>query len=58
VLTSDNSASITPNAKVTSFSSMLPDYKNVLRAPFREWAKEALPGEHDKDNHGSLAFLN
>jgi len=37
---------------------MLPDYKNVLRAPFREWAKEALPGEHDKDNHGSLAFLN
>jgi len=27
---------------------MLPDYKNVLRAPFREWAENALPGEHDK----------
>jgi hypothetical protein len=27
---------------------MLPDYKNVLRAPFRKWAEDALPGEHNK----------
>jgi hypothetical protein len=26
---------------------MLPDYKNAFRAPFREWAENILPGEHE-----------
>jgi hypothetical protein len=38
--------------KETCFSSMLPDYKNILHAPFERWAKDALPGEHNRDNHG------
>jgi hypothetical protein len=42
-----NSVSVTENS-ITDFTSMLPDYKTVLRAPFREWAKMALPGEYDK----------
>ena len=46
-LTNDNSVSVSPNANTTNFSSMLPDYKNILREPFRGWAKTALPGEHD-----------
>lgn len=40
-ITNDNSVSVTPNAKTTSFSSTLPDFKEVLRAPFREWAESA-----------------
>jgi hypothetical protein len=48
MLTSNNSVSLTPNENITSFSSILPDYKNVLRAPFREWAENALPGEYEK----------
>ena len=36
-----------PNAKTSDFSLTLPDYKEVLRAPFRKWAENALPGEHD-----------
>jgi len=53
VLTSDNgSVSVAPNAKVTCFSFMLP----VLHGPFGEWAKDALPGEHDKDSHDVLCY--
>jgi hypothetical protein len=45
--TNDNSVSVTPNAaKITSFASTLPNYKEVLRAPFRQWAENALPGEY------------
>lgn len=37
-----------PNAKISDFSSTLPDYKEVLRALFHQWAENALPGErHD-----------
>jgi len=39
--------SVSPNEKVTNFSSTLPDYKTVLRAPFREWAESALPSEYE-----------
>jgi hypothetical protein len=46
--TNDNSVSVMPNTKVIGFSSTLPDYKAVLRAPFREWAQTALPGEHER----------
>lgn len=53
VLTSDNgSVSVALNAKVTCFFSMLP----VLHGPFGEWAKDALPGEHDKDCHNVLCY--
>jgi hypothetical protein len=48
VLTGDISISVTPNEKTTNFASMLPDYKNVLRAPFCKWAENALPSEYDK----------
>lgn len=41
------SVSVTPSEKTASFSSTLPEYNTVLRAPFREWAENALPGEHD-----------
>ena len=46
-LTNDDSVSISPNANITNFSSMLPDYKKILCEPFRGWAETALPGEHD-----------
>jgi hypothetical protein len=39
------SVSVSPNAKTTDFSSTIPDYKMVLRAPFREWAENTLVGE-------------
>lgn len=42
------SVSVSPNPKITSFSLILPDYKNIFRAPFREWAEKALPGEHEQ----------
>ena len=48
LLTRDISVSVMQNVKATSFSSTLPDYNTVLRAPFREWAENALPSEHDK----------
>jgi hypothetical protein len=43
----DYSVSVSPNAKIASLSSTLPDYKNNFRAPFREWAENALPGKHE-----------
>jgi len=48
----DNSVSVTgtPNAKTASFSSALPDYKEVLCALFRKWAENALPGEHKRQH--------
>jgi hypothetical protein len=46
--TKGTSVSVSPSAKITSFSSTLPNYKTVLRAPFREWAESELPGEHDR----------
>jgi len=33
-----------PNEKLTNFSSVLPNYQENFRAPFREWAEQALPG--------------
>ena len=46
-LTNDYSVSIGRNANIINFPSTFPDYKRILREPFREWAEHALPGEHD-----------
>lgn len=60
MLTGDISISVTPNEKTTNFASMLPDYKNVLRAPFCKWVENALPSEYDKahsiNSHCSTVF--
>ena len=46
-LTNDISVSVSPNTNTSDFSSTLPEYKTILRAPFRGWAEDALPlGEH------------